>query len=153
MRVCTACSVCNSWYTAEQKLTLTSCAAALQHSAIISHISVWTTSTGQHSQFLRCCICMCILVYVFLLFSSCVMVIRPPSPGLLVSPLPRCSITPQGASRLPGAPTFITSSLSSDIELILIHLTFTMLQIKVTVVALRIKISVGLLLFFLVHNR
>ena len=97
--------------------------------------------------------CMCILAYVVLLFSSCVMVIRPPSPGLLVSPLPRCSITPQGASRLPGAPTFITSSLSSDVELILIHLTFTMLQIKVTVVGLRIKISVGLLLFLLVHNK
>ena len=83
---------------------------------------------------------MCILVYVFVLFSSCVMVIRPPSPGLLVSPLPRCSITPQGASMLPGAPTFITSSPSSDVELILFHQTFTMLQIKVTLVGLKIKI-------------
>ena len=29
MRVCTACSVCNSWYTAERKLTLTTTSAAM----------------------------------------------------------------------------------------------------------------------------
>ena len=54
IRVCTACSVCNSWYTAEQELTLTSCAAALQHSATDSHISVWTTTTRNDQCAIAC---------------------------------------------------------------------------------------------------
>ena len=123
---------------------------------IYNQIVIWTVFAILVMLYLYVHTCVIHNVYVFLFFSSCygyVMVIRPPSPGLLVSPLPRCSITPQGASRLPGAPIFITSSPSSDIELILFHQTFTMLQIKVTLVGLKIKISVGLLLFLLVHNR